>query len=510
MAVLRPWSATVMMTVSELNLCASFPYGYLGHVGKGDRDNYPSPDRLFNALVAAAGTGSTSLDDDDAPHLSQESIVALTWLENHPPQRLRLPSVTKHNTIISFRDTGSMTWEKGQRTVRGFTTSAPYRLDSPVCWGWDEVPDDIAAHLRKLAQAITYLGSPRSYVMMSFEAFTPTHIADTESGLFDVADGLTLPTPAPGRLDGLERAYWQARESTERTTVGIQRLTETTRYYPRSGVGVDLVIYKPVAPSYGTQIPWTSALAFTTRRPLNMTERISVCETLRKTLLRYLPDDVSAVIHGHFTPGHAKPENGVSFQYVEGATHDPRLSDGALLIMLPRTLSEDEVDVIRQVAHQITTLRQGRSRLDVTPIGMVSLTSFWKPVAPGYQRLWEVIPGYLSELHHPPRSQPSWGLDDAVQVSVAYAMRSQFAPGANVVELRDAVADLGVVVEDAQQIRTRRIEMFTHKPMNTTSVQVPYDLLIDMGQAVSDEALLCIGQSRHIGGGQLYPYDVKD
>lgn len=76
--------------MAPVSITAHFPLGgYHGHAADGRSEPFPSPTRLLSALVNAAHIGTTAPGDGTA---KPQYAAALTWLEEHPPNGICLPT----------------------------------------------------------------------------------------------------------------------------------------------------------------------------------------------------------------------------------------------------------------------------------------------------------------------------------------------------------------------------------------------------------------------------------
>ena len=76
--------------MAPVGITAHFPFGvYHGHAADGRSEPFPSPTRLLSALVNAAHIGTTAPGDGTA---KPQYAAALTWLEEHLPNGICLPT----------------------------------------------------------------------------------------------------------------------------------------------------------------------------------------------------------------------------------------------------------------------------------------------------------------------------------------------------------------------------------------------------------------------------------
>ena len=128
-----------------LVISADFPLGvYTGHGPDGGAERFPDVARLFSALVQAAAAGTLSTGDPEAP-FTAESLAALDWLEEHPPDALVLPGHTPVAPGVrrfAYRKEGVFLKEVGKTNykVTGRPVSDGTALGGPVQWVWDDGP----------------------------------------------------------------------------------------------------------------------------------------------------------------------------------------------------------------------------------------------------------------------------------------------------------------------------------------------------------------------------------
>src|SRR5262245_8771074 len=108
----RPGKAEMAFTIM-----ADLPLGtYHGSGQDGRPEPMPSVARLHSALLCAAGFGpravSTGADRLDA---REEDLAALRWLEENPPDAVRIPAL---DVVVArptaYRDDGTISREKGK------------------------------------------------------------------------------------------------------------------------------------------------------------------------------------------------------------------------------------------------------------------------------------------------------------------------------------------------------------------------------------------------------------
>lgn len=215
----------------------------------------PAPDRVFQALVAAAYGGG----HDPAP---------LRALEGGYPE-LRFGPARIANGGLCFVPAG---YKAKQGRVRQYDPQM-VGISDPVVLTWREVPETLRAPISAIAADLDYLGRAKSPVAVSVTSERPTlpfHLA------FDPSGEELLRVPHPGRLDELDAAF------------------EAGRRAPIAGVAAydDL---RETAPAS----PWGTLLTRRLARELAIERAPQLADALRQAVLSVAGDAASPLLHGH-------------------------------------------------------------------------------------------------------------------------------------------------------------------------------------------------------------------
>jgi CRISPR-associated protein Csb2 len=215
----------------------------------------PHPDRVFQALVAAAyGTGT-----DPTP---------LRELEGHTPE-------------LAFGDA---------RAVQGATVYVPaaYKakesrvrkydpmmvdIKDPVHLIWKEAPDGLGEPLAAIAEGVTYLGRAKTPVAVSLAADVPAmphRLVPSKAG-----DQL-LRVPHVGRLDELDAAFNAGRCAGVAGMAGYRDAVDRM-----------------------AQSPWGELLPLRPGRFLDVRKTAQLAEGIRAAVLSRAGDAASPLLHGH-------------------------------------------------------------------------------------------------------------------------------------------------------------------------------------------------------------------
>jgi CRISPR-associated protein Csb2 len=201
---------------------ARFPLGvFLGHRPDGTRADFPDAARLHAALTNAAGQGTTARLDGRELRPSDDAIEALRWLEEHPPECIRLPNAvpvaaaTGERPARSWRDEGVLEGQANLSPRKVLKSQSDgSAVAGPVGWGWeDAVPSGVREMLDALCADVSCLGEADSPVILELvdpAGWEPTHELDQNVTAFPAPGGLKMRTPVAGRFDELEEDHQRA------------------------------------------------------------------------------------------------------------------------------------------------------------------------------------------------------------------------------------------------------------------------------------------------------------
>ena len=488
---------------------------YQGHRGAGQRESVPDVARLFSALVHAAGTGTTAVEDQGVLLPSPEARSALQWLEQHPPTMVHIPPLADGYTgARAFRDEGVLEGKTATRRKVNKAQGDGFGVNGYFGWAWQEdVSAEIVATIDALCADVAYLGEVDSPFTLEVAPIEPTHQLDPNTSAFARSVGHEQRVPVSGRLEALEARHSGGRParkptvSQDKATAGQLPLSAK----PQDG-GLVARRYRPIA-AEPPDLPWTRAVALIPGRPVPEHERVRWAVTLHRALIAQIGDGAPAVLTGAYPKGAARPANRVAIQYVSGPTQVAEVRAGAFLVMLPAGLSAVEQDEIVSAAQRVRGLyRGGSSELNLRLGPPVELDHVWLPPLPGTQRRWEPRPAFVPETRR--QRGTEWSLESALRLSVGFAFRGQLELGrergqARYERIVAQVEQWGVSVISARAKADSRVERYVHRMPEGLTAQ-PVEALLDLGDLVSSEAFLALGQSRHLGGGALYPVDTAE
>jgi len=393
--------------MAPVSITAYFPLGvYHGHAPDGSPEPIPSPARLFAALVSVAHTGTTAKPDGQA---APDMDEVLTWLEEHPPNGLHIPSmirVQSDNRII-YRKTGTI--EKARPKTAAKAISDGYAANGAIGWLWDDMPDDVRHALARLCEDVPCLGEMDSPVVMSTEPVEANWRLDPAATAF-TPGGLRLRVAAPGRTGVLRELYSQSRplKPSSASADAFHSTGDSVRTFPTSEECLRTVRYEAVKPVNNDESPWGDVLVFSaadgTERAFSAERRLGWCVAFHKALIKRIGEGAPPVVTGHYQRDLAAPANHLAIQYVPASVLAQSTlkaasgAPGAFLVMLPSDIGDDDRAVIWRALIGMTQVRSRWAEARLHRLGeVVDARTFWRPPADGTRRLWSPTPVAVPE-----------------------------------------------------------------------------------------------------------------
>lgn len=511
----------------HLAISARFPLGtFLGHQATGQAAVAPDTARLHAALIHSAGKGSLAVEQDGDLRPTLSSLAALRWLEANPPAVLGLPRVEPVSSgvrggVAAFRDDGVM--ERSGAALR--SRKAPKRqsdavaIDGTFWWGWDaEVDQVIFTTIQRLCDDVSCLGEADSPVILeaydaSSVSFIVTHQISNSQTAFPEPGGLSVRTPSKGRTEALESDYARARPK-RRPTSAQDKSTESQRAesFKPTADGLRALDYRPLTP-LSQWAPWTAGIALHLDQPIAPHDVVRFCAGLHRTLSRLLGHESLPLLTGAYPTDVSRPANRVAIHYASERRTALDLTDGgALLVLLPADADPAEAAMTQRVVQAVRRIYLGNlGERSVAGIETFDATAFWPSPAEGTVRFWRPVVAAVPEINRP-RGLLEWSLDDTALLSLGHVLRDQVesSPGPDGDFRRGrvrAIRNAGAWAGRSQRVADSRIERYVHKAPRSLVVQ-PYMTTVSTNGLVPDRAAWALGQSRHLGGGFMVPFDL--
>lgn len=504
----------------RVGIVARLPLGvYHGHTPSGGVDPFPTPLRLFSALVNAAFVGTTTGASDG---LSGPVLDALAWLEENPPEGLLIPPTTPAgvggDSRVAYRATGTL--EKLKPKVASKALSDGTAVAGSFGWSWTDMPNEVRDVIARLCEDVPCLGEMDSPAVLEVTDVEVNWRLEPHATAF-ITGGRRVLVPRPGRLTLLRELHAAAypeeppRERDDRFGVG----SDAVRSFPTSDAAAAMMSYVPVTEPDDVLVstPWRDVLVMLVDEPVEPVEpedRLGWCVAFHRALVARIGDGAPTVVTGRYPAGSRMPANRLAIQYVPRAVLTlseidvDATTSGAFLVMLPSDVSpEDRVTVMTALAG-MTRLRSRSGEVHLCPHDvLVSAARFWRAPLEHMVRTWVLTPAAVPEVT---RQRGSWTFEDAILLSLGFVWRDAAGPvpkgGAGYRELVGWVRGRGARVVSYRRL-TRGVSNYAHR-MPEGMVAQPYSAQLNMGGLLGEQELAAVGQSRHLGGGLLVPVDV--
>lgn len=515
------------------SLTTSFPLGfYQGHDATGEPELYPTPNRLYSALVSAAfGTCGSEVSLEAA-------LDAITWMEGNPPDAVSLPHAVPawRNSPTAYREKGlaSRNAKNGEVSAskkESARATAITAVDGPLTYWWkiEPTPQQVES-LDALAYEVAYIGERNSvaHVCAQVQDSIPKDALPlSKNHLLPDRLALRMEYPEIGRLKELSDAYSSAYPHRSPSSSSDRPgSAEKEKYWsvPRTFVGVARYRLPDVARK---DAPWTRGFLVEmdpvdregspAPNPALNSERLPWCVTLHRTIVKRIGFGAPAMVTGVYSKEMPVPANHMAIQIVSTQMRQSSSVPGdkdAFVVMFPAEATAAEIDQVRQALSATRKLYSGaRGEVKLGSPLSFDPTGFWNPPSQGLQRLWEPVPAAICEIRGGQRGPRGgkWTLGDALVLAAGFVWRERIAaPKDSGLPLYQEIVrraeSIGISAKFTRRLHPRDISNYVHRRSNN-DVIAQADGLLDLSPVCSGTQLAAVGQSRHLGGGLLIPWD---
>lgn len=503
--------------MSRFAVIAELPLGaYRARTPGGALDPVPSPTRLHAALLCAAASGPRAELVADELRPADQDLTALRWMEQHPPDGVRLPRTAEVMTrVYGYRREGTLVKEGGDAGPKDKVVARPVvglvAVAGPFAWTWEEPPpSEVRDALSLLCGDVAHLGNAETPVRLRVGEATPTHRRAVDADLFTTPPGLDVDVPAAGRSSALLEAY---RGTRRRPSKAADKYA--TSEAPRSADYVfearQAARYLSLEPADEPDGPWSTVLLAGFGRPHDKqpkdADHVGWATAVHRALISLIGDGAPAVLTGTYEPGAPRPANRVALQLLASdvvkAAHIDH--DGPVLAaLLPTGAGGAESAVVIDAFARLRLVTWGKAVRTLAPLPPRSARLFW-PASSG--DVFDVRPAAVPDTRPLGRD---WTIGDAVALSLGFVLRDRpdlRGTGRGDARHRDTarrVQQAGLRVHDARRVVTGDLGRYVHRIHEGRVVQ-PYWATVSLGGLLDERTLVCLGQSRHLGGGLLVP-----
>lgn len=505
----------------NFTIVAELPLGtYRGAGPDGRPEPMPSVVRLHAALLCAAGFGPRAVAVGDGLGPCGADEVALRWLEEHPPDGVVIPPiVVNRGEAVAYRDDGTIKQTRARMTIKKLPNApdAAVAVAGRFVWSWREPPpQSVRAALTALCADVPYLGTTESPVRLTADtrSVEPTHELDREAEPF-ASGGEDIEACRPGRTAELMAAH--------------VRRTARPRSEPRAPYGTDEWSTSDVPPREAIEplryvprgeptaaVPWSRAILIPLSVAIAPRDRVAWAVAAHRALISLIGEGAPPLVTGVYPPGVARPANRLALHLVDSASPiaEGTRSPGTLAILLPGGASAADVDIVERAADRLPSVRGPRGQLArvVGAARGIPGSRFWAPPQGGRLRLWRTEPAAVPDTRGV--RAPDWTFGHAALLSLGFVWKAQLPKAQGRGDdyyrhLARTVTESGAAVIQARPVRTTDVGRYVHR-VNKDAVVRPYTAWLWLGDLADSTTIAAIGQSRHLGGGLLVPYDVPD
>lgn len=536
---------------------------YVGASAGAVAERFPHPARLHAALLATAATGSLSVAETSGKRptgrsASARALETLRWLEHHPPEAIGLPvfyDPPRNRSHKVFAERGAA---KDCRThPTAIMSNNGQALHGELVYHWSDVPDEHIAVLNVLAAEMAYLGTSRSTVSAVLRTGAQCALPAPEHDRVIVLEpgtapsrkhSLALRTATAGRTDVLCEAY-RLEQQALLDQLNSKKGHSAPSKNPQPDEHDTRAPGTPIARMRASHLarrnyrrvaarlraPWGRVFVVPLDSPVAGHQAVEAAVRTHRTLVAIIGTDCPSAISGVYADDEPKAANHTMIQPLPAPlapTHLRQRHPDAptlLLVAAPADIGPEDLALLESAVGVLSRagrkLAGGRNRVvdDLPPISptggysTVEAETFWAddpaaerdedapaPMASANARI--VYPVAINEI--------TADVDSIVQIGLAGVFRQRLISetgGAplglrqTLTEWRRLCASNDIAVGHSELV-IEDLGAYLHKlPRNDRLHLAPYRARIELDELVGPDALVAIGQTRHLGGGLLVP-----
>ena len=240
---------------------------YQGRGPMGSSEKYPSPERLYSALYAAACSLERLEGMDPEKGLTQTDRAIFAWLEGAAPDAILLPeAIVSMTEAITYRKRGDMAEDKKHKSglygyaKPGVEVPLGVSLSGPICWYWTNAPQShLILRLSAIACEVPYLGGSDSPVVITVGVCDAIP-QEAHPRVIPSFNALSFRVAAPGHSNELDADY--AKRQQEDCGGGVERNKSERISQPVIHYVENAYYAQESSASSTNNAPWTTGYAF--------------------------------------------------------------------------------------------------------------------------------------------------------------------------------------------------------------------------------------------------------
>lgn len=461
------------------SISAEFLLGtYQGRNSGGNPERYPSPDRLYKALVSTAynvfGFERPDRSDDDGP-TDSDIRDAFLWLEGNPPDAIYLPParfsvLPSVADAVVYRDKGYIDSTKNKRRPKKASalasTNVTYQdTDGRLTWQWQREPEpSIIDTLATLCWEVPYLGESCSKVRLTAavtqEYPMPGSLEkDDAVGFANLGrrGNIVFAFPGTGRLEELQHGYEQIsplRNRKKDTASGKEKEEEKNLLaaFPMLDTVKEASYSAPAAASRGLRKPWPDFIVIPVTPDVaenassvwcpSPADYVGWAVAMHRFLVSQWGLNPPAALTGKYSAdsGMGRPSNNVAIHILSASmgkaadSLDEKIKSygfPGFLLMLPESMHTED----RQRLYDVCRASQGKFVYYSRSVGRIRLGaphyesngSLWHEPATDRIRFWQPFPLAIAETRPmSPDTQTGriWQATEAMYLALRHVWRN--------------------------------------------------------------------------------------
>ena len=337
------------------------------------------------------------------------------------------------------------------------------------------------------------------------------------------------PASPPARSPAMpSNASWSARGRPAATVAGSTIRAGTPPSAAKARFGTDEKSLSPVPPRRAVEtaryrarrapsrgVPWPQVIVVPLKEPVEERHRLRWAVAAHRALVKLIGYGAPPLVTGAYPAGAPRPANRLALHLLGPGMPCEAAAGQGLAILVPRDAHPSDLEVLHRAVEGLTSVRGPGGKViqaDQAGVQVLDGSRFWLPPGPGRVRLWRTVPAAVPDTRGS-RGQ-EWTFAHAALLSLGFVWKDRLPRVAGHGEdyyrgLAAATTERGAAVVHVKAVRASDVSQYVHK-VNEHAVVRPYTAYLWLGDLAGPGTVQAIGQSRHLGGGLLVPFDIAE